>query len=268
MKLKFTFVSIIVFLFFAGVPSLPGSASHSVGYTTTTMFSYSVTLFPANSSWSATITNIGGSIVWNTVSISNATIQDNEFLLSKKGSAFFSPGQTATGAFHCQFFNGTSGTFGPCTISSGATYRFCASVGNNTGTIAFDQLLGCFDVKANGLAIKGSTHHRLDINWNTSILGGNIAKWYFRMNNVGTRTVDFYVTLSWQCYSITQGWHTCTQTSPKVELAGGHAYSFRTLFRPLWNSIPSGKTGLTVTVWANLGTRFQLDENAYNLTAS
>jgi len=257
----------IVFLLLFGVPSLPSSAATSTRHTTSTMFSYNITLYPGNSSWSASITNIGSSVVWNTVSISNATIQDNQFLLSTLGNFDISPGQTVHGSFPCQFFNGTSGSDESCTLTRGATYRFCTSVGNNTGTITFDELLGCFNVKADGVTRSGSTYRRIDLTWRTSIDGGAIAKWHFNLRNIGTQTVRFYVTLSWQCMSPIQGWLTCVETSPSFNVTRGNSHSFIISFKPRWNSIPVGKGGLTVTVWASYGKRMQLDENAYNLTA-
>jgi len=258
----------LVFLLLIGIPAIPGTAfSPPVRQVTTTLFDYSVTLYPNNSSWTATITNIGNSTIWNTVSISNTSIQDNEFLLNSNGLADVAAKQTVHGTFQCHYFNGTLGQESNCNLSRGAIYRFCTSVGNNTGTIGFDEALGCFKVRADGTTFHGSTHHRIDVVWKTAIVGGSSALWYFKLRNVGTRTIEFSALLSFPCDSPVQGWITCTRTSPKITLAPGGTYMVKESFRPPWDSLPVGASGITVSVSATFRDRFQLYENEYNLTA-
>ena len=234
---------------------------------TTTLFDYTVVLYPGNSSWATSITNIGNSTIWNTVSISNSSIQDNQFLLNGNGLADIPAKQSIRGSFPCQYFNGTLGQESACTISMGAVYRFCTSVGNNTGTIAFDEMLGCVNVRADGTIFHGSTHHRIDVVWKTLILGGNTAQWNFKLRNVGTRTIEFSAILSWPCDSPDQGWITCMRSTPKITLAPGGVYILKEPFRPRWGSLPVGASGIIVSVSATFLHRFQLYENAYNLTA-
>jgi hypothetical protein len=268
MKTKIAMILGIVFLLLIEIPYVPSSgATAPARQTTTVLFDYTVILFPSNSSWRATITNIGNSTVWNTVSISNSTIQDNEFLLNSNGSAFIPAKQTVQGSFQCHYFNGTIGADSPCTLSRGALYRFCTSVGNNTGTIAFDEALGCFKVRADGTIFHGSTHHRIDLVWKTLVLGGNTAQWYFKLRNVGTRTIEFSATLSWQCDSPVQGWITCMRTTRKITLAAGGVYTLKESFKPPWNSFPVGTSGITASVSATFRNRFHLYENMDNLTA-
>ncbi|MFI5419814.1 MAG: hypothetical protein ACHQ1H_02490 [Nitrososphaerales archaeon] len=273
MKIRIAIILATMFLLFVGAPLIPSTALTTniltpVRQATTTMFDYTVTLYPSNSSWTASLTNIGPSVVWNTVSISNTSIQENEFLLGTAGTPMISPGETVRGSFQCHYFNGTLGVDSPCTLSNNSQYRFCTSLGNNTGTTAFDEVLGCFNVRADGLMHHGSTHHRIDVEWRTALRGGKLALWGFRLRNVGTRTIVFSVNLSWPCDSPTQGWITCTKQTPRVHLASGQVYSFRTTFKPAWDSLPSGTSGITVSVSALFKDRFQLNENVYNLTAA
>ena len=259
----------VAFLLLVGIPEIPSTAvTMPVRQVTTTMFDYTVALFPGNSSWTATITNIGNSTVWNTVSISNSTIQDNEFLLNSNGLVDIPAKQTVHGSFPCHYFNGTLGQESLCTLTPGAAYRFCTSVGNNTGTTAFDEMLGCFNIRADGNTFHGSTHHRIDVDWKTMIVGGSTATWNFKLKNVGTRTIEFSALLSWQCDSPVQGWITCMRTTPKITLSPGGVFTFKESFKPPWASLPSGTSGITVSVSATFRQHFQLYENAYDLTAS
>ncbi len=273
MKIRIATVLVTVILLLVGAPAILSTAVTSnaltpVKQTTTTMFDYAIALYPGNSSWFASIKNIGHSMVWNTVSISNSSVQDNEFLLGTGGTPLISPGQTIKGSFQCHYFNGTLGRDSPCSITPNAAYRFCTSVGNNTGTTAFDELLGCFNVRADGALHHGSTHHRIDIVWRTAVRGGRLALWDFRLRNVGTGPIAFSVVLSWQCDSPNQGWITCSKQISAIHLASGQIYSMREVFKPAWNSLPKGTGGISVSVRAVFETRFQLNENVYSLTAA
>ena len=221
--------------------------------TTPTMFSFTVTLYPTY--WTASMTNLGPSTFSNQIGILNSSIEDNVALTTKSGSQYIASGQTLTGSFNYK-------------LSSGSTYSFCAQALDNTGKTAFDSLLACVAVIDNGKTVTGSSKPGINLSWKTSIVGGATSKWDLTIKNNGMKTVTFTSDVVWTCKYPDQTWGTCTESTQSMNLIRGASHTFNISFKPQWNSMPAGKTGLTISVWANYGNQWTLDEQEFNIVAS
>jgi hypothetical protein len=235
-------------------------------HTTAMAFKYTITLYPTNSSWRAEITNVGSSVIWAQLTIENSTMRQNEFL--QTGFQIM-PGHSGSGSYKLQCYFFGKG-YRPCPMTKGATYQFCPSSGDNMNTTALDYFHGCVNVRANGVAVQGSTSPRMNLTWSTSIVGGSTAKWHFSLKNVGTQSVNFVAILSWPCLNPDPnvGWTTCSKQSANIQLTPGHTTSFTLSFKPMFHSLPSNTRNITATVLAKYSPSWILSEGENGLVAS